>query len=73
MRIGSVLSLHNKMKWSNMGYLLKKNNMLSNFTDENNQVKMGDVPWRGACEKQSEFLEIIFSILTNKGNIVMDW
>ena len=73
MRIGSTLSMYDKMKWSDMEYLLKKDGMLSNFTNDNNQLKKGDVPWRGTCEKHSKFSEIIFSTFTNKDNIVMDW
>ena len=56
-----------------MGYLLKKDGTLSNFIDDNNQLKKGNVPWKGAREKHIEFLRIIFSILTNEGDIVMDW
>ena len=73
MRIGSTLILHKKTKWSDMGYLLKMDGILSNFTDDKNQLMDGDVPWRGAREKHNEFLGIILSTLTNKANIVMDW
>ena len=72
MREGSTLRLHEKTKWSNMGYSLKMDGMLSNFTNDKNQLMNGDVPWRGAREKHSKFLGIILSILTNKVDIVFD-
>ena len=72
MRDGSTLRLHEKTKWSNMGYLLKMDGMLSNFSDDKNQLMNGDGPWRGAREKHNEFLGIILSTLTNKDNIIFD-
>ena len=65
--------LHNKIKWSDMEFLLKKDGILFNFIDESNQLKKDDVPWTGACEKHTTFFGIIIYTLTNEGNIVMDW
>ena len=73
MRDGFTLRLDEKTKWSDMGYLLKMDSMLSNFIDDKNQLMNGDMPWRGACEKHNEFLGIILSTLTNEGDIVFDW
>lgn len=73
MTIGSTLSMHDKTKWSDVGFSLKKDDMLPNFIDGSNQLKEGDVPWRGARENNTKFLGIIISTLTNEGNIVMDW
>ena len=73
MRLGSTLVLHEKTKWSNIGYSLKMDGMLSNFIDHKNQLMNGDVPWRGARKKHNKFLGIIFSTLTNEGDLIMDW
>ena len=72
MRVGSTLRLHEKTKWLDMGYLLKMDGMLSNFSDDKNQLKNGDVPWRRACEKHNEFLGIIFPTFISNNNIIMD-
>ena len=73
MKEGSTLRLHEKTKWSDMGYSLKMDGMFFNFTDDKNQLMNGEVPWRGAHEKHSKFLGIIISTLTNEGDIVFDW
>ena len=44
MRIGFLLTLHKKTKWLDIRSLLKNDGMLSNFTNDNNQLKNGDVP-----------------------------
>ena len=44
MRVGSTLRLQEKTKWSDMGYSFKMDGMLSNFTDDKNQLKNGDLP-----------------------------
>ena len=57
-----------------MGYNLKNNGWLNNSTKENNQaMKEDNVPWRGAHEKCHKFFSIIFSTLTDKDGIIMDW
>ena len=73
MREGSTLRFYEKTKWSDMGYSLKMDGMLSNFIDDKNQLMNGNVSCRGAREKHSKFLGIILSILTNKGEIFFDW
>ena len=72
MQVGSTLRLHEKTKWLDIGYLLKIDGMLSNFSDNKNQLKNGDVPWRRAREKYSEFLGIIFPTFISNDNIIMD-
>ena len=56
-----------------MGFSIRKDGMLSNFTDETNQLMNGDKPWRGAREKNDNFLGIIFDTIRKEGDIVMDW
>jgi hypothetical protein len=57
-----------------MGYNLQRDGWLNSFTDEKNQAMKEDgVPWRGAREKRHEFYSILFSALTDKDDIVMDW
>ena len=57
-----------------MGYNLKRDGYLNNFVDANNQSMREDgVPWRGAREKRADFYSILFSALTDKDDIIMDW
>ena len=57
-----------------MGYNLKRDGWLNSFVDVQNQcVREDGVPWRGAREKRPEFFSILFSALTDKDDIVMDW
>jgi hypothetical protein len=57
-----------------MGYNLKRDGWLNNFTDSKNQfVKVDGVPWKNAREKRPEFFSILFSALTDKDDIILDW
>ena len=57
-----------------MGYNLKRDVWLNSFVDDQNQcVREDGVPWRDAREKRPEFFSILFSALTDKDDIVMDW
>jgi len=57
-----------------MGYNLKRDGWLNSFVDVNNQSMREDgVPWRGPREKRADFFTILFSALTDKDDIVMDW
>src|SRR5450631_1309456 len=57
-----------------MSYNLKRDGWLNSFADAKNQSMREDgVPWRGAREKRPEFFSIIFSALTDKDDIIMDW
>ena len=57
-----------------MGYNLKRDGYLNSFVDANNQSMREDgVPWRGAREKRADFYSILFSALTDKDDIIMDW
>ena len=72
-RLGSRFSIRESKKWVDLGFSIKKDGMLTNFTDETNQLMNGDKPWRGAREKNDHFLSIIFDTITQEGDIVMDW
>ena len=57
-----------------MGYNLKRDGWLNNFVDAKNQSMREDgVPWRGAREKRPDFFSILFSALTDKDDIILDW
>lgn len=72
-RVNSVLKVWS-IAFDKMGYNLQKDGWLNSFTDEKNQALSEDgVPWRGAREKRHEFYSILFSALTDKDDIVMDW
>jgi len=69
----SVLNVRTS-EFEDMGYSLKRDGWLNSFVDVSNQSMRGDgVPWRGAREKRSEFFSILFSALTDKDDIIMDW
>ena len=56
------------------GYHLQRDGWLNAFTDEKTQTMRSDgIPWRGAREKHQAFYSIIFSTLTDKNDVVMDW
>lgn len=56
------------------GYNLKRDGWLNSFVDANNQSMREDgVPWRGAREKRADFFSILFSALTDKDDIILDW
>jgi hypothetical protein len=57
-----------------MDYNFKRDGWLKSFVDVQSQSMREDVmPWRGAREKRPEFFSILFSALTDKDNIIMDW
>ena len=57
-----------------MGYNLKRDGWLNSFVDAKNQSMREDgVPWRGAREKRPDFFSILFSALTDKDDIILDW
>ena len=67
-----ILNVHTSY-FEDMGYNLKRDGWLNNFTNEKNQVMREDgVPWRGAHEKYHEFFSIIF-FLMDKDDIIMNW
>jgi hypothetical protein len=69
-----TLSVYEAEDYSKLGFSLEKDSLLHNFTDEESQVmKDGKVSWRGAREKNMEFLSIVIQTLTRKHDIVMDW
>ena len=73
MRNRSVLNVRTS-DFMDMGYNLKRDGWLNNFTDLKNQsVRVDGVPWRGAREKRPEFFAILFSALTDKDDIILDW
>ena len=73
MRNESILNVRTS-DFEDMGYNLKRDGWLNNFTDGKNQSMREDgMPWRGAREKCPEFLSIIFFALTDKDNIILDW
>ena len=72
-RPGSWFSVTDSKTWLDLGFSLERNGLLQNFTDEKNQLMRDQVPWRGAHEKLSSFMQIIIESLTKEGDIVMDW
>ena len=69
----SVLNVQTS-NFEDMGYNLKRDGWLNNFTDVKNQsVREDGVPWRGARGKHPEFFSILFSALTDKDDILLDW
>jgi hypothetical protein len=57
-----------------MGYNLKRDGWLNNFTNVKIQSMRDDrVPWRGARKIRPEFFSIIFFNLTDKDDIILDW
>jgi hypothetical protein len=69
----SLLNVRNS-EFEDMGYNLKRDGWLNSFVDVQSQSMREDgMPWRGALEKRPEFFSIIFSVLTDKDDIVMDW
>lgn len=60
--------------FEDMGYNIKRDGWLNNFTNEKNQSMREDgVPWRGAREKPPDFFSIIFSALMDKDDTIMYW
>jgi hypothetical protein len=56
----SVLNVRTS-DFKDMGYNLKRDGWLNNFTDVKNQsVRDDGVPWRGAREKRHEFFPSFF-------------
>ena len=70
---GSWFCVINSKTWLDLEFSLERDGLLQNFTDEKNQLKGDQVPWRGAREKHSNFMQIIIESLTTEGDIVMDW
>ena len=71
--IRSVLNVRTS-DFEDLGYNLKRDGWLNSFTDVKNQTVRDDgMPWRGAREKRPEFFWIIFSALTDKADIILDW
>jgi hypothetical protein len=69
----SLLNVRNP-EFEDMGYNLKRDGWLNSFVDVHNQsMREEGMPWRGAREKGPDFFSILFSALTDKDDIVMDW
>jgi len=54
------------------GMGVAKSDVLFNFTTMASQSMNGSVPWRGACEKDPLFLQMLIEALTKLGSIVLD-
>ena len=60
--------------FEDMGYNLKRDGWFNSFADSKNQSMREDgMPWRGAREKRPKFFSILFSALTVKDDIIMNW
>ena len=71
--LGSRFSVIDSKIWLDLGFLLERDGLLQNFTNEKNQLMHDQVLWRGAREKHSSIMQIIIESFTKEGDIVMDW
>ena len=47
--------------------------VVHNFTTSDTQLMNGDVPWRGAREKDPALLRLLIEATTKPGNVVFDY
>ncbi len=52
---------------------MEEDGLLQNFTTAATQRMKGDLPWRGAREKDVAFMQILIEALSKPRDIVMDW
>lgn len=55
-----------------VGLGVAESDVLFNFTTAESQAMNGSVPWRGAHEKDTAFLQMLISALTKPGSLVLD-
>ena len=56
------------------GYNLQRDGCMNAFTDEKSQaMRNNGKPWRGAREKNHVSFSILFAILTDNNDVIMDW
>jgi len=68
----SVLNVRTS-DFKDIGYNLKRDGWLNNFTNVKNQSMRNDkVPSRGAREKRPEFFSIFSSAFTDNDDIILD-
>ncbi len=55
------------------GIDLEEDDLLHNFTTAKMQLMNGQIPWRGAREKDPRFLQILVEASTDPGDVVLDY
>ena len=49
-RPGATITVKESKKFQDLGFYLSRHGLIQNFTDEADQMMMGNVPWRGPRE-----------------------
>jgi len=71
--VKSSFELHTDPQTRDAGIDLEEDDLLHNFTTASSQLLNGDVPWRGAREKDPKLLQIILEAATSPGDVVLDY
>jgi len=65
--------LHTNPQTRNVGIDLEEDDLLHNFTTSSSQLMNGDIPWRGAREKDPKLLQILLEVSTFPSDVVLDY
>lgn len=55
-----------------MGIDIAADDVLHNFVTKDSQLIRGEIPWRGAREKDPTFMQMLIEATTSVGDIVLD-
>ena len=72
-REGAKFFCRQPAHWKELDCLPDENVLVQNYVDKDNQSMHGAMPWRGAREKHSEFLQNLIEYLTDENDVVFDW
>jgi len=71
--VKSSFQLHSDPRTRDAGIDLEEDDLLHNFTTASSQLLNGDIPWRGAREKDPKLLQILLEASTSPGDVVLDY
>jgi hypothetical protein len=71
--VTSKFVLHSNEDTREAGIDLEEDDLLHNFTCAKSQLMNGNIPWRGAREKDPKFVQIFLEASTIPGDIVFDY
>lgn len=71
--IQSLFSIAENRELSNVGLHVEQTDTFFNLTTTDTQLMHGNLPWRGAREKDPLFLQVLIESFTKPADIILDW
>ena len=71
--IQSQFSVRENRELSDVGLHVEHTDTFFNLTTVKSQLMRGNLPWRGAREKDPLFMQVLIECFSKPGDIVLDW